>query len=545
VARFFHSMSITTKILSTCVVLLVFNFVCGIVALVTMAHTDHSIKGIVNQEVPGLIWSAKLKAVAKDQRTAILIHMALQDPAILDKQEKLVDSTDQALADARDKYPKQDLADREALEKMAVAQANFIDAWRKLRDQSRTGDKAAAWSIYNGELTTATLARRKIEDELNARALARSEQNMAQTLSSSERSRNTVYAVLGISLLFGFGLSLSMVKTIRRSLAPLQQAIETLGEGDLRARAEIVSGDELGAMAEALNGSLDRVESTMRTVLQNAVELRAQALDLDELGSKSASQNQDNCADVEQTAIAIQQMAETVHEISVNAATASKSAIHAEASAQSGAEVVKQVSVSVTEVSDGTQHTAKAIAELATRSSEVGSIVAIINEIAGQTNLLALNAAIEAARAGEQGRGFAVVAGEVRRLAERTAQATGQITQMISGIQNDTASVKARVEGSSSSVGRSVSAAGEAAGSLHEILSVTGEMQAQVGQIAAACTEQSAAAQEIRKRLDCLAKRAGSQSEIAGRTVIHIRAVKDHAIQLENLIQSFKLTDQA
>jgi methyl-accepting chemotaxis protein len=537
-------MSITTKILSTCVVLLVFNFVCGIVALISMAHTDHSIQGIVNQEVPGLIWSAKLKAIAKDQRTAILIHMALQDPAILDKQEKLVDSTDQALADARNMYPKQDPADREALEKMAVAQASFIDAWHKLREQSRAGDKAAAWTIYNGELTTATLARRKIEDELTARALARSEQNMAQTLSSSGRSRNTVYIVLGVALLVGFGLSLSMVKTIRRSVAPLQHAIETFGEGDLRVRAEIVSGDELGVMAEALNGSLDRVEHTMRTVLQNAVKLRSQVNELDELGSRSANQNHENSEDVMQTATAIRQMAETVHEISVNAETASKSAIHAEASAQSGTEVVKQVSTSVTEVSDGTQHTAKAIAELATRSSEVGSIVALINDIAGQTNLLALNAAIEAARAGEQGRGFAVVAGEVRRLAERTAQATGQITEMISGIQNDTASVKARVEGSSSSVGRSVAAAGAAAGSLHEILSVTGEMQSQVGQIAAACTEQSAAAQEIRDRLDRLANRAKAQNEVAEETVNHTRAVRDHVVQLENLMQSFKLTNQ-
>lgn len=540
--RFFHSMSISKKILSTCVVLLVFNFACGIVALVTMARTDHSIKGIVNQEVPGLVWSAKLKAIAKDQRTAILIHMGLQDPAILDKQEKLVDSTDLALADARDKYPKQDPADREALEKMAVAQANFIEAWHKLRDQSRAGDKAAAWAIYNGELTTATLARRKIEDELTARAQARSEQNMAQTLSSSEKSRNTVYVVLGVALLFGLGLSLSMVKTIHRSVAPLQRTIEALGEGDLSVRAEIVSGDELGVMAAALNGSLDQVEGTLRTVLQNAVELRAQALGLDELGSKSAQQNHENSEDVMQTATAIRQMAETVHEISVNAETASKSAVHAEASAQSGTEVVRQVSTSVTEVSDGTQGTAKAIAELATRSSEVGSIVAIINDIAGQTNLLALNAAIEAARAGEQGRGFAVVAGEVRRLAERTAQATGQITEMISGIQNETASVKSRVEGSSSSVGRSVEAAEVAAGSLNEILSVTGEMQAQVGQIAAACTEQSAAAQEIRERLDRLAKRAEAQNGITEETVNHIHAVKEHAIQLENLIHSFKLS---
>jgi methyl-accepting chemotaxis protein len=327
-------------------------------------------------------------------------------------------------------------------------------------------------------------------------------------------------------------------------VAPLQRAIESLGEGDLRVRAEIVSGDELGGMAEALNGSLDQVESTMRTVLQNAAELLAQANNLDKLGGRSAQQNQENSEDVMQTATAIRQMAETVHEISVNAETASRSAIHAEESAQSGTEVVKQVSVSVTEVSDGTQHTARAIAELATRSSEVGSIVAIINDIAGQTNLLALNAAIEAARAGEQGRGFAVVAGEVRRLAERTAQATGQITQMISGIQNDTASVKARVEGSSSSVGRSVTAAGEAAGSLLEILSVTGEMQAQVGQIAAACTEQSAAALEIRGRLDRLANRAEAQNGIAEQTVSHIHAVKERAIELENLIQSFKLTER-
>jgi len=238
-------------------------------------------------------------------------------------------------------------------------------------------------------------------------------------------------------------------------------------------------------------------------------------------------------------------MADTVHEISVNASTASQSATHTEESAQAGSNVVKEVTASVTEVSDGSHLAAKAIAELATRSSEVGNIVELINDIAGQTNLLALNAAIEAARAGEQGRGFAVVAGEVRRLADRTAQATGQITQMISGIQNETASVKKQVEGSGSAVGRSVAAAEEAAGALNMILSASSEMQSRVGQIAAACTEQSAAALEIRERLDRLSNRSTTQNEIGEETVLHIHRVKENAIQLENLIRSFKLSEGA
>jgi hypothetical protein len=142
---------------------------------------------------------------------------------------------------------------------------------------------------------------------------------------------------------------------------------------------------------------------------------------------------------------------------------------------------VERISNNLQKMSKRTAETAASVGQLNERTTEIGSIVKLIKEIADQTNLLALNAAIEAARAGEQGRGFAVVADEVRKLAERTSTATSDIAQLVSAIQKETAEVKAQVEVSPQEAEGFHRDGQQAAESMKELMNVTLQMKGTIG----------------------------------------------------------------
>ena len=145
---------------------------------------------------------------------------------------------------------------------------------------------------------------------------------------------------------------------------------------------------------------------------------------------------------------------------------------------------------------------------LGQRSDQIGQIINVIKDIAEQTNLLALNAAIEAARAGEQGRGFAVVADEVRKLAERTALATSEISKMISAIQSETGNAVATMEKGSSEVSDGVALANQAGKSLQNINNSVKRVVDMIEQISESTRSQSETTNEITQRVEHIAEMA-------------------------------------
>jgi predicted nucleic acid-binding Zn-ribbon protein len=150
--------------------------------------------------------------------------------------------------------------------------------------------------------------------------------------------------------------------------------------------------------------------------------------------------------------------------------------VHAREAMTANVAAIERVSANLGHMADRTQETAAKVDHLNERTSQIGGIVKLIKEIADQTNLLALNAAIEAARAGEQGRGFAVVADEVRKLAERTTAATGEISSLVNAIQNETREVKAMMEVSPQQAIGFARDGSEATSSMQGLLSLTRQM---------------------------------------------------------------------
>ena len=247
--------------------------------------------------------------------------------------------------------------------------------------------------------------------------------------------------------------------------------------------------------------------SSGATRLSSAVEETSSSMA--EMG-RGLQQNADRTSGlssaVTETSASIEEMGASVQEVARNIENADKLATETNQFAVEGTEKVRSVSDGIRKTADVVKTSAQVVEELGKKSDEIGRIVSVIDDIADQTNLLALNAAIEAARAGEQGRGFAVVADEVRKLAERTGQATREIGGLIRTIQKDLTGAVAGMESGRKGVEEGVVLAEVAQKSLEKIQESSGRMGDLMKQVAQAAREQANASMEMTKVTGEMAK---------------------------------------
>lgn len=324
----------------------------------------------------------------------------------------------------------------------------------------------------------------------------------------------TLALSLGFALLTILGL-MALYRSLRIALDRLTAGTRAFGEGDMRHRIVVDSRDEVGDIAQRFNEMGERIEQMMRTIVSDSGKLQQSARDLHRLSESVRGQAQQQADSASSMAAAIEQMAVSMQEIARHASQTESVSITSRQQAEAGGQQAEELATGMDRIAAVVEDCAGSVRTLGERTHEIGLLVATIREITDQTNLLALNAAIEAARAGEQGRGFAVVADEVRKLAERSAQASDRIVGMVDAIRNGTDAAVSAMRDGVSQVQLGVSASRETGQRMQGICNSADQVLESVAEIGNALREQNKANEEVARNVEAIARMAeGSLDEI-------------------------------
>lgn len=310
----------------------------------------------------------------------------------------------------------------------------------------------------------------------------------------------TVAVILTLAAI-ALGALIGWVMT-KQITQPLDQAIriaQAIGNHDMTGRGVERRGDEFGALLNALDQTRTDLREALGEVNDFTSQLASAAEELSAVTMQTSAGVLSQREETEQVATAMNEMTATVHEVAQNAEEASRSTEKANRLAAHGELVLQNALDANGRLTAQVQQSAEAMHRLNEDSTNISTVLTVINGIAEQTNLLALNAAIEAARAGEAGRGFAVVADEVRGLAQRTQESTAEIEGLISKLQDGSGKAMTMMDSSRTLADSTLELVKEASDELGAITRVIAEIQAMSMQIATAAEQQSSVAEEINR----------------------------------------------
>ncbi|TMU78350.1 HAMP domain-containing protein [Hydrogenophaga intermedia] len=337
----------------------------------------------------------------------------------------------------------------------------------------------------------------------------------AQAEQAKERAANITVAAAQLGLLIvaiAVG-AFFLIRNIRQPLNETMAFAERMAAGDLTATLNNDRGDEFGAMTRALGTMRDRLVSVVADVKRGTENITVAAKEISTGNNDLSSRTEQTASNLQQTAASMEQMSGAIKQSADSARVANQLADVAGQSAQKGGSVVNQVVSTMEEINQA--------------SRKINDIIGVIDGIAFQTNILALNAAVEAARAGEQGRGFAVVAGEVRNLAQRSAQAAKEIKGLI-GASVDKVTVGTEL----------VNQAGQ---TMSEIVENVVRVRDIIGEIASASGEQAEGVNQINAAVSNLDQMTQQNAALVEESAAAASSMNDQAARLAEVVRIFRL----
>ncbi|BCA27303.1 methyl-accepting chemotaxis protein [Metapseudomonas otitidis] len=472
-------------------------------------------------EASGLVDSANVEFKGQVQEWKNVLLRG-KDPAALakywgqfeDQERKVQDILGKLVNEARD------MGDRDLqtqVERLRTEHQSLGAAYRKGREAflAAGADPTAGDKAVQG-------IDRAASDQMTALVTQLHDRGIQQSAEISASAGATVTGGLVTLLLSSLVIGVLALWLInRRLIAPIRTLIEhiaRLSQGNFGERVDSSRRDELGSLANSANVLRDFLADTFNRLKHSTSELDNASGELNAIAVLMAQGVREQFSRTDQVATAMHEMSATAQEVARHAAEAAGAADQADTSAQQGERVMQATIQSITGMRGEIASTAEVIRRLESDSGRISKVLEVIRGIAEQTNLLALNAAIEAARAGEQGRGFAVVADEVRTLAQRTAESTAEIHQIIDTVQTGAVNAVRAIENGQNRSEQSVTQVTEAGAMLQRITEAVEAIRDMNRQIATAAEEQTSVAEDISRNLTEITAIANTNNENVQRT---------------------------
>ncbi|MBI5272133.1 MAG: MCP four helix bundle domain-containing protein [Burkholderiales bacterium] len=509
------NMKITTRMAATLAVLVALMMGLAGLALVQMGSMRASTEEITSNWLPSVELVNALNTNTSDFRIGEYAHVVTTDSAEMARIENEIAAVKALIEKNRDAYVKliSSEEERALYESFAADWKAYMDVHARMLEASRQNDTERARGLLDKES-------KPLFDKASAtlmKLVTLNHDGSVRESHTAEQAYASARTAMLLGILGALGVAVAGGVWLVRSIAgPLSQAVaaaDRVSSGDFTSRIDAEGQDEAAQVLKALGRMQVSLAGVVATVRSNAESVATASAQIAQGNQDLSQRTEEQASALEQTAATMEELGTTVRHNADSAKQANELAQSASAVAAQGGDVVGQVVATMQQITDS--------------SRKIGDIIGVIDGIAFQTNILALNAAVEAARAGEQGRGFAVVAGEVRTLAQRSAEAAKEIKALIGRSVS-------QVEQGTVLVDQAGKTMGEIVGSIRRVSDI-------VAEITAASAEQSAGISQVGDAVGQMDQVTQQNAALVEESAAAAESLKGQARQLVETVSVFKL----